>query len=318
MKNLLYSISVSVLAFVSFSAAALESYSPRIDVDPKTIIIRGSGTVEILLNDWMRDFSRYHPHVKFNLVAKGSSKAVKALLEGEADLGPMSRKMKREESRAFRSQFGYHPTRVTVASDALAVVVNPKNPIKNLSLEDLDALFSATRKCGARRDVSTWGDLDAKGIVENQEPVLLGRSSDSGTYVFFRKKALCRGDYKATISVHDSKQIVELVKSNPSAVGYIGLGFLQAGIKVVKLPSRYGTNFVAPVMDSSKLISYPLSRHLYIYLNLGPDQELDSATKEFFRYIYSKQGQEAVTKQGFISLGNHTVKANYNVLKMLD
>ena len=108
--------------------------------------------------------------------------------------------MKDKEVEAFEKKFGYKPTAIPVAIDALAVFVHKDNPVKGLSMQQVDAIFSSTRKCGYSKDALTWGDVGVSGSVASQSFQLFGRNSVSGTYGYFKKKALCKGDYKSTVN----------------------------------------------------------------------------------------------------------------------
>ncbi|MGH7256360.1 MAG: PstS family phosphate ABC transporter substrate-binding protein, partial [Nitrospirales bacterium] len=155
----------------------------------------GSDTLNNLMTLWAEGFRRQYPNVKIQIEGKGSSTAPPALIEGTAQLGPMSRKMKGSEIDKFEAKFGYKPTVFRVAIDALAIYVNKDNPIKGMTLAQVDAAFSKNRRRGLAQDISKWGQLSLNGEWANKPISLYGRNSASGTYGFFKEHALNNGDY---------------------------------------------------------------------------------------------------------------------------
>ncbi len=160
----------------------------------------GSDTLANLMTLWAEGFKKVYPNVNIQIQAAGSSTAPPALTEATSNLGPMSRKMKSKEIAAFEDRYGYKPTAIPVAIDALAVYVNKDNPIKGMTIPQVDAVFSSTRKCGYDKDIASWGDLGLSGNWKKRDIQIYGRNSVSGTYGYFKKKALCKGDYKNSVN----------------------------------------------------------------------------------------------------------------------
>ena len=156
----------------------------------------GSDTLNNLMTLWAEGFRKEYPNVKIQIEGKGSSTAPPALIEGTAQVGPMSRQMKAKEMDKFEAKFGYKATSFPVAVDALAVYVNKDNPVKCLSMEEVDAAFSKTRRRGHSVDIDTWGKAGLDGNWHSTRVSLYGRNSASGTYGYFKKKVLKKGDYK--------------------------------------------------------------------------------------------------------------------------
>ena len=160
----------------------------------------GSDTLNNLMGFWTEEFRKIYPNVNTQHEGKGSSTAPPALAEGAAQIGPMSRPMKLEEIEKIEAKFGYKPTAITVALDALAVYVHKDNPVSSLSLEQVDAIFSSTRKKGWKTDIATWGGAGATGGSWKSKPIsIYGRNAASGTYGFFKKVALKKGDFKKVV-----------------------------------------------------------------------------------------------------------------------
>ncbi|MEQ8288442.1 MAG: phosphate ABC transporter substrate-binding protein PstS family protein [Gammaproteobacteria bacterium] len=262
----------------------------------------GSDTLANLMTLWAEEFKKLYPNVNVQIQAAGSSTAPPALTEGTSNFGPMSRKMKDGELAAFESKFGYKPTPVGVAIDALAVYVNKDNPIKGLTIPQVDAMFSATRKCGYANDITTWGDAGLTGEWANRPVQLYGRNSVSGTYGYFKKNALCKGDFKDSVNEQPgSASVVQGITKSINGLGYSGIGYKTSGVKAVAL-SKEGTDYVDATPENASNGSYPLGRFLYVYVNKHPNKGLPPLESEFIKMIMSKTGQLVVVKDGYIPL----------------
>jgi len=276
----------------------------------------GSDTLANLMTFWAEEFKRQYPNVSIQIQAAGSSTAPPALTEGTSNLGPMSRKMKSKEVEAFMNKHGYKPTAIRVAIDALAVYVNKDNPIKGMSIPDVDAVFSATRKCGAPADITNWGDLGLAGSWKNRSVQLYGRNSVSGTYGYFKKKGLCKGDYKNNVNEQPgSASVVQSVSSSLNGIGYSGIGYKTSGVKAVPLTKKPGKPFVAATAENAINKTYPLSRYLYVYVNKHPNKPLSPIDREFIKLVLSKAGQQVVVKDGYIPLPSKVVEKELAKLK---
>ncbi len=268
----------------------------------------GSDTLANLMTLWAEDFKRIYPNVNVQIQAAGSSTAPPALTESTSNFGPMSRKMKDKELEAFEKRHGYKPTAVPVAIDALAVFVNKDNPIKGLTMAEVDAIFSSTLKCGADSEVKTWGDIGLSGSWTNRSVQLYGRNSVSGTYGYFKKKALCKGDFKNSVNEQPgSASVVQSVSASLNGIGYSGIGYKTSSVRTVALAKKEGLAFVEATPLNAVDGSYPLSRFLYVYVNKQPNKPLSPLEREFVKLVLSKQGQEVVVKDGYIPLPGKVV-----------
>ncbi|RMG11200.1 MAG: PstS family phosphate ABC transporter substrate-binding protein [Planctomycetota bacterium] len=260
----------------------------------------GSDTMNNLMTLWGEKFASYYPNVSIEIEGKGSSTAPPALIAGASNFGPMSRAMKEEEIDAFERRFGYKPTALRTAIDMLAVYVHKDNPIAKtgLTLQQVDAIFSKTRKGGYPTDIRTWGDLGLTGEWKDKPISLYGRNSASGTYGYFKKKALFKGDYKDSVKEQPgSSSVVQGVASDKFGIGYSGIGYKTADVAVVPLAKGSGPK-AAPAPGNVR--TYPLSRFLYLYVNYAPGTQLEPLRREFLRLVYSKAGQEVVIKDGYL------------------
>jgi phosphate transport system substrate-binding protein len=265
----------------------------------------GSDTLNNLMAFWVEGFGKKYPNVKIQVEGKGSTTAPPALIAGTAQLGPMSREMKNEEMDKFEKKFGYKPTKVAVAIDTLAVFVNKGNPIKSLSMQQVDAIFSKTRRGGFAKDIKTWGDLGLTGEMAGRTLSLYGRNSASGTYGYFKEHALFKGDFKDTVKEQPgSSSVVQSVGSDRFAIGYSGIGYLTSGVKAVPLSDekKNGGAVFAATYENALSGKYPMARFLYVYINKAPNKPVDPLTREFLKFVLSKEGQEIVVKDGFLPL----------------
>ena len=263
----------------------------------------GSDTLNNLMTHWAETFSRFYPNAKVQIEGKGSSTAPPALIAGTAQLGPMSREMKGTEIDQFEKKFGYKPTAIRTSVDALAVFVNKDNPIKCLSMSQVDAVFSKSRRAGAKEDVATWGQLGLTGEWASKPISLYGRNSASGTYGFFKEHVMKNGDYKDTVKEQPgSAAVVQGVTVDRYAAGYSGIGYATAGVRAVPLSEKDGGKCVEAAADTAYSGAYPMARFLFVYINKAPGKPLDPLTREFVKVIVSREGQEGVIKDGYFPI----------------
>jgi phosphate transport system substrate-binding protein len=303
LKTLVTLAAGSLLSASAFAAAdpALPSYQKASGVSGNFSSV-GSDTLNNLMTLWAEEFKRNYPNVNIQIQGAGSSTAPPALTEGTASFGPMSRLMKDEEVQAFERKHGYKPTAIGVALDALAVFVNKDNPIKGLSIAQVDSIFSSTRKCGGRK-AERWGDVGLAGEWASRPLQIYGRNSVSGTYGYFKEHALCKGDYKSTVNEQPgSASVVQSVGTGLNAVGYSGIGYKTSNVRTVPLTKKDGTDFVDATEENALSGKYPLSRVLYVYVNKAPNKPLTPMELEFVKMVLSKQGQDVVVKDGYIPL----------------
>jgi len=273
----------------------------------------GSDTLNNLMTLWAESFNKFYPNAKIQIEGKGSSTAPPALISGTAQLGPMSRPMKGTEIDQFEKKYGYKPTPIRTSVDALAVFVNKDNPIKCMTMAQVDAVFSKSRRYGYKDDVKTWGQLGLTGEWASRPVSLYGRNSASGTYGFFKEHALKNGDYKDEVKEQPgSASVVQGVTVDRFAIGYSGIGYATAGVKAVPLAEKEGAKCVEATADNSYAGVYPLARFLYVYINKAPGKAPDPLTREFVKLMVSKQGQEVVVKDGYFPIPASIAKEELN------
>ena len=287
----------------------------------------GSDTMRELMALWVDEFTQAHPGVTFEIQARGSGTAAEALIRHQGNLAPMSRMMTPEEVEAFRQSHGYEPSRYRVALDALALFVHADNPVRGLSMDQVDSIFSEDHSChrGFFSDsgrIDDWSDVtfDRSGAIE-----LYGRNELSGTYDFFVETALCNGEFKDSIvELEDSRAIVDAVAANPNAIGYAGIGYRTDGVRAVALSPQasnfegaYYSYYVEQYSDDPDLERrygwvvrgrYPLSRYLYIYTDEG-DDHADATVRAFMEFVLSDTGQRLAHDTGFIPLPGRVLES---------
>ena len=299
--SLALTVAAPVMAGVAVDPA-LPAYQPRASVSGSIKSI-GSDTMNNLMALWAEGFRAFHGGVKVEIEGKGSSTAPPALIAGTANFGPMSRRMKSKEIDAFEQQFGYKPTQLRTGIDMLAVYVHKDNPIAGLTLQQVDAIFSKTRKGGYDKDIRTWGDLGLTGEWKDKPISLYGRNSASGTYGYFKDHALFKGDYKDEVKEQPgSSSVVQGVASDKFGIGYSGIGYITPDVRAVPLSDATGRvdAWVAAEADNAYSGDYPLSRFLYLSVNHKPGSQLGDLRAEFARFVFSRQGQEVVIKDGYL------------------
>lgn len=260
----------------------------------------GSDTLNNLMTLWAEGFRKMYPNVQIEIEGKGSSTAPPALIAGTATFGPMSREMKQAEIDEFEKKYGYKPVALPTSIDMLAVYVNKDNPVKGLSLAQVDAIFSKSRKRGAKSDIVSWSQAGLEGDWANLPISLYGRNAASGTYGYFKEHTLAKGDYKDSVKEQPgSSAVVQGVASDKGGIGYSGIGYRTADVRAVPLAAGDGADFVAAEPENAYTGEYPLARPLFVYVNARPGAQLDPLRREFVRYIFSKQGQSDVVKDGY-------------------
>ena len=263
----------------------------------------GSDTMNNMMTLWAEAFRKMYPNVKIQIEGKGSTTAVPAIIAGTSQFGPMSRPMKGAEIDNFEVKYGYKPTELRTSYDALAVYVNKDNPLTKMTMAQVEAIFSKTRKRGYKEDIKTWGQLGLTGDWANRPLSLYGRNSASGTYGFFKEIALKTGDYKNTVKEQPgSASVVQGITEDRFGIGYSGIGYRTSGVKAVALGETANGPFSDGAYADVQSGKYPLWRFLYIYVNKAPGKPMSPLVTEFVKLMFSKEGQEVVVKDGYMPL----------------
>ena len=276
----------------------------------------GSDTLGNLMSLWGESFNRQNPGVNVQIQAAGSSTAPTALAAGAAELGAMSRPMQAPERQLFEERYGYPPLAIPVAMDALVVVVSQDNPLPGINVQQLDAIFSATRLCGAHIAPKTWGDLQlTQPSWAHKRIQRFGRNSASGSWGFFKQQALCNGDFRSDVAEYPgSAAVVQAVAGTLNSIGYASAGFHISGVKTLPV-ARQGNEWIAPTAENIRSGVYPYARPLYIYVNKTPDKRLEPLTRAFLQLALSDEGQQLVAQAGYLPL---SVEQRKQALQLLE
>lgn len=319
-RALLTAVAAATTAFLSMSGQAAEVDSSLAQYERTSGVSGnlssvGSDTLANLMTLWAEDFKRFYPNVNIQIQAAGSSTAPPALTEQTSNFGPMSREMKDNEIQAFESRFGYKPTAVPVAIDALAVYVHKDNPISGMTLAQVDAIFSSNQRCGYSGSIDNWGQLAMRGPWERRDIQLFGRNSVSGTYGYFKDSALCGGDFKNSVNEQPgSASVVQSVSTSINGIGYSGIGYRTSSVRSVPIARNETSEYFDATAENSVAGNYPLARFLYVYVNKAPNTPMSPIEREFLKLVLSAQGQEIVLKDGYIPLPGRVVDATMRSL----
>jgi phosphate transport system substrate-binding protein len=304
------------------------------------LTIAGSDTMQPLLVRLVKAFRYWHPSV--SIAVEGERRqpntaqhAIQPFLDGIARQrrgdGPessghqgsslvrmlsISRPLNQEEIAQFVERHGYKPIAIPIAMDAVAVYVNQANPLEGLTLEQVEAIFGATRKRGAPWDISTWGQLGLAFEWDNRPIILYGRHEQfSGTRSFFREHVLLGGEFKKTVREQLGPALVAIaIGEDVAGIGYGGIGFQTSAIRAVPLAEKAGMPFVEPTRESVTTGNYPLGRQLYLYLNHQPNEQLPPLIAEFLKFVNSQEGQQIVVRAGLYPLSPIQVARNLKVI----
>jgi phosphate transport system substrate-binding protein len=283
----------------------LPPYVPAVGLTGKITSI-GASTTTNLVARLAAEFRRMYPDVTLQVTASPISIGPAALLEGRADLAPMSRPLTPEEVQSFTKKYGYPPTEIKVAADALAIYVGKKNPVPGLTLGQLEGIFSQAQRPGAR-SIETWGQVGLTGGWADLPITLYGYGPEDGAHQIFRQQVLQDNPFRLALRVEGGgSSIVQGVAADPEAIGFASIFFACKAVRVVPLAGADG-RFYAPTAENVRRHNYPLGRFLYICVNKPPRQPFGGPAAEFLRFLLSREGQQLVAAGGNISLDAVTV-----------
>lgn len=263
----------------------------------------GSDSLNNVMTLWAEGFKKVYPNVVVQIEGKGSSTAAPALVSGTAQLGPMSRAMKSEEIDAFEKKYGYKPTEVRVAIDTLAVFVHKDNPVKGMTLKEIDSIFSSTFKRGGL-PIDNWSYFKLGGALSSKPISRYGRNSASGTYGFFKEHALSKGDFTVRVKEQPgSSAVVQGIEKEIGGIGYSGIGYATSGVRAIPVANDgKGDKLVEATYANALSGTYPLTRFLYVYINSHPKRGPEPLVAEFIKFVHSQEGQQIVVKDGYYPL----------------
>lgn len=265
------------------------------------IIVKGSDTMLNLVQRLAEGFSAVRGDITISVAGGGSGVGITAITNGEVDIANASRAIKSKEISAARAQ-GVNPVEIVIALDGLAVIVNSKNPVKNLTVQQIGAIY--------RGEIKNWKEVGGP----NKKIVLYGRQPNSGTFVFFREEVV-QGEYASYMrQMNGNAQIVDAVKTDEGGIGYVGLGYIRnvEGIKALAVAKTSQDQYISPENEADvKSGAYPLTRPLYQYTNGKPK----GAALDFIQFELSTEGQKIVEEEGFVAVTQPYIEKNNKVLQ---
>jgi phosphate transport system substrate-binding protein len=285
----------------SAAVAALAPYA-RIDKLKGSIRAAGSSTVAALLKPLTDVFATLQPDVDFDIGGAGSGTALAGMLEAPATIGLLSRPVNAAERERFRAKYGYEPTQVKIAVDAVAVYVFKNNPVKAMSLADLRRVF-----IGGPDVVNRWGAFEPADAWRDMPIVRFGLERGRGAYELFREVVLEGGEFASEVSVElVSTSVVQGVATRPGGIGYASVFFRTQRTRI--LPIAHQGEIIEPTAENALSGKYPLARFLYVVVNKKPDAPLDALQRQFLLFVLSRDGQNAIARQGFFPLSADVAK----------
>lgn len=272
----------------------------------------GADIMDEISFGWVKLYRQAYPRLDVTIEARASSSGIPALISGQADLAPVGREILPAEDKAFVDKFGYHPLEIRVATGAptvlhktaaLVILVSKENPIEGLTLAQLDAICSKTRRRG-HADIRTWGDAGLGGEWAARPISLYGLESN-GIEKFVKNIALQGGEWKDGVHYVTNEGFTSFatvaanhIAKDIGGLTYGALANLTPAVKVVPLAENEGEPFVMPTVENIYTHRYPLSRYAYIYLNRPPGRPIEPKRKEFLKLVLSREGQDVVAREG--------------------
>jgi phosphate transport system substrate-binding protein len=312
--------------------SAIPSYQPKAGVTG-AIVIAGSDTMQPIIAKAAAAFRSFQPGIKIAVQGGGSDSALKTFVQDIAssrrgdgnvkghlssntvEMLASSRPLTEDERKNFRSRHEFDPTEIPIALDAIAIYVNHLNPLSSVTLDEVDALFSQSRRRGGPNNITTWGQLGLQDGWEHQPIRLYGRDKRSGTRSLFVHTALLDGTLKSEVKEEPGPAMEILdISRDQLGIGYAGIGFQASTVRIVPIAPKAGESAVAPTAETAANGSYPLTRSLYLYAKRNPNGELEPEVAEFLRFINSREGQETIARTGVYPISNQQITANLQAL----
>jgi phosphate transport system substrate-binding protein len=263
--------------------------------------LQGADELADLGDEWTRGFRKFHPEANLFYKARLSKDAIKDFIAGSQLLVLSARELTAEENAAFQGKHGYMPMRVPICLDANIVFVHKSNPLTEITMEQLDAIYSKSRLSGAKTAALTWGDLGLKGNWAKMPINAYAREEGTTTRASFATQALLKGEYRLGIRpCQDSSSLAESVMTDPGGIAFGTMASWYFSNKVLPVVPYHLPDPRFPNQDNVTTSKYPMPRIFYAYLNRTPGQPLPDAVQETVMYLISKDGQNAVADSGLL------------------
>lgn len=292
MKRLLFPLLILISILLGACGANTSDQSDSATTAAAYIENKGSDTIVNLALAWAEQYQTDHPEVRISVTGGGSGTGIAALVNGTVDLANASRKIKAEEIAEAQSK-GIEPVEHIIARDAIAVIVNPENPVNQLTLQQISDIYSGK--------ITNWNEVGG----EDRPIVRLSRETNSGTHVYFLETVLRLGEKENktlfstnTLLLPSSEGIINEVRQNPNAIGYDGLGYVPEDLKMIAIAQKDGEAYVLPSAATVNDKTYAIARDLYMYTAGEPT----GAIQAYLAWIVSTEAQEIVTELGFVPI----------------
>ncbi len=269
------------------------------------LTLTGSTSLANLVSLWADAFRLRYPAISFSVAGSGSAVGLEALLNGSANTVLLSTPLRKHQRQRFIDRYGYAPTVIPVAHDGVAVFVNTLNPLMQISLPQLDAIFSRSRRCGADKAIQRWAELGLKGNLAQRSIATVGLGADSGAYYLFRSKALCGGDFRTDFQAMVGPGAVQAaISHNRAAIGFASSSQVDPELRTVAVARHDGGTAINPSPDAIRSGRYPLARSLSIAYNLPPEQDMSPLLRTFIEFVLSAEGQDIAARAGYVRLAS--------------
>ena len=310
MATALLSAQGSQLQYVPKVDPSLGNYAAATQLNGPLQAIGTDGMTDVW-EEWKQAFRSWQPGVQFEVNHTLTKTAIQAMLDGKTHLIYLAREMTIEELQAFEKKYGYQPTKIIACYDAFIVFVNGSNPVKEISMEQLDALLSTTRNHGYRANIDTWGDLGARGALAKRQVAVYLRAEGTATRAVLKDVLLNKGTFKASLNDRpDFPSIADAVVTDAAGLGIAGLAHWYSRNRTLAVAPLTSTDAVMPSQEAVTSGKYPLARTYYFYLDRAPGKPLPPAIQEFLSFLLSKQGQEAVALASLYPVPAEIIQAN--------
>ena len=298
------------LQYVPKVDPSLGNYAAGTQLDDALQAIGTDGMTDVW-EEWKQAFQGLQPLVRFEVNHTLTKTAIQAMMDGKTKLIYLAREMSIEEIQAFERKFGYQPTKVIACYDAFIIFVNGANPLKEISMEQMDALLSTTRKSGHKTDIETWGDLGVRGSLSKRPIASYLRAEGTATRTILKDLLLQKGLFKTTLNDRpDFPSIADAVVTDAAGLGIAGLAHWYSRNRTLAVAPLQSTDAVMPSQENVTSGKYPLARTYYFYLDRAPGKPLPPAVHEFLQFLLSKQGQQAVAAASLYPVPAEIIQAN--------
>jgi phosphate transport system substrate-binding protein len=288
--TLIWMVLISLFSGCQSSGAGSDGNQPP--VQETYLENKGSDTIVNLALAWAERYQDLHSEIRISVTGGGSGTGIAALINNTVDVANASRQIKTEEIENAQAN-GVDPLEFVIARDAIAVIVHPDNPITELTIQEISAIYSG--------EITNWNQLGG----EDRPVVRLSRETNSGTHVYFLENVLRMGEKDSellfstdTLLLPSSEGIIKEVGQNPNAIGYDGLGYITEEVKVLGVATDYHQEYIFPSVETVNNGLYPIARELYMYTNGQPE----GALQEYMIWIFSEEAQAIVADLGFVPI----------------